>query len=78
MRLLVVNLPALHKSICLEYNDNTTQDVECYLIDVPKGADLRAVPTQPDESARVPLTPLICANMVLAIEQMIRKVNQDG
>lgn len=78
MKLLVVTLPALNKSVALQYDDNTTEDVACYLLDVAPGVDLRTVPPSPDGKMRVPLTPLITANLVLALAQMIQKAAQDG
>jgi hypothetical protein len=78
MKLLIVHLPDLGKTVALEYDDNTTMEVECYLLDVPKDVDLRTIPAQPGERHRVALTPLIMANVVLEMTKLIKRVNQDG
>jgi hypothetical protein len=78
MRILVLRLPALDKSIALPYDDNVTDEVAVYLVDVPKD-QLNTIPPDPGEQHRVEMTSLMLANIIekmLATMQKLREYTE--
>lgn len=73
-KLLIVSLPDLpgHVVACA-YNDVATETIDCYVVDT-SDTDMRNIPANPGDQYRVTLTPKITANLVMAVRDLIGRM----